>query len=148
MSEAERRASFIKDFIKRFQEADERLPLLTLAEFFDGNADEESLAPNQWGYGRPALAGIWQRLRGIEARSDVAWVRVQLHPDTQACEITGEAIAICTTAATEEIDRAADTESLCSDGVIEGWALPVENFVDIPDIPQGYRVVSLVWDCR
>ncbi|MGF7123723.1 hypothetical protein AB4Z09_09895 [Rhodococcus sp. TAF43] len=60
----------------------DRLPLLTLSEFFDGNTQEDSLAPNQWGYGRSPLAEIATRLRVLEASSDIAWVRVELHPDT------------------------------------------------------------------
>jgi hypothetical protein len=35
---------------------DGAMPLLTLDEFFDGNAEEGSIAPNQWGGGRPPLA--------------------------------------------------------------------------------------------
>ncbi|MER6298194.1 hypothetical protein ABT247_01300 [Kitasatospora sp. NPDC001539] len=58
------------------------MPLLTLDEFFDGNDNEGCIAPNQWGYGRPALAELAERFRAIEGREDVAWVRVQLHPET------------------------------------------------------------------
>ncbi|MFF9645525.1 hypothetical protein [Kitasatospora aureofaciens] len=75
------------------------MPLITLNEFFDGNDNEGSIAPNQWGYGRPALAELAERLRVIEQREDVAWVRVQLHPETMEMEeLAGEAVAICTTA--------------------------------------------------
>jgi len=41
----------------------DKLPLFTLTEFFEGNTDEESIAPNQWGYGRPTLAEIWNQLK-------------------------------------------------------------------------------------
>ena len=149
-NQSESRAQFIEAFIERVQAADGKLPLLTLAEFFNSNTEEESIAPNQWEYGRPSLAEVWERLRGLEARPDVAWVRVQLHEDTEIAGddtvIAGDAIAICTTASTEEIEIAADTESLCSDGVIEGWVSSLDSFTDIPVIPDGYRVVSLVWD--
>ena len=43
-------------FKRRLEEDKEHLPLLTLDEFFDGNPEEDSIAPNQWGYGRPSLA--------------------------------------------------------------------------------------------
>jgi len=127
---------------------DKQLPLLTLKEFFDGNDEEESIAPNQWGDGRPSLAEMWAKLREAEARPDVAWMRVQLHPDTTEDEIAGDAIAICTSASRGEIARALDTEWFCSDGVIEGWGTYKKEILadDIPAVPDGYRVVSLVWD--
>ena len=37
------RAAFIENFIKRYEAAGKKLPLLTLAEFFDGNTEEDSL---------------------------------------------------------------------------------------------------------
>ncbi|MCL1992017.1 MAG: hypothetical protein FWG66_03605 [Spirochaetes bacterium] len=152
---SKKRQAFFEDFSKRLQAAQGKLPLLTLKEFFDGNTDEESLAPNQWGAGRPKLKAIWAKLREIEERQDVAWVRVQLHADTFVeesdegllCEIAGDAIAICTSAAAEDIERAIDTESLHSDGVIAGWVLPPEdNFSDILAVPDGFHVFSVVWD--
>jgi hypothetical protein len=45
---------------------DGAMPLLTLDEFFDGNAEEGSIAPNQWGGGRPPLAVLADRLRAVE----------------------------------------------------------------------------------
>lgn len=90
----------------------------------------------------------------MEIRPDVAWVRVQLHPDTFYvdkkgnihCELAGEAIAICTTSEPGKIANAADCDALCSDGVIEGWVASLNDFCDVPMIPNGYHVVSLVWD--
>lgn len=38
-------------FKKIMSENEERLPLLTLDEFFEGNTAEDSIAPNDWGYG-------------------------------------------------------------------------------------------------
>lgn len=32
-----------------------RLPLLTLDEFFEGNTAEDSIAPNDWEFGRPPV---------------------------------------------------------------------------------------------
>ena len=40
-------------FKKLMAENDDRLPLLTLDEFFSGNTAEDSIAPNQW-EGRPS----------------------------------------------------------------------------------------------
>jgi hypothetical protein len=151
----EQRDAFSKRLYERILAGGGKFPLLTLDEFFEGNAAEDSLAPNQWGDGRPPLAEIRRRLRELEKRPDVAWVRVQLHYDTliedrkgeMRCEALGEAIAVCTNAAPEEIERAVDIESLCADGVARGWALPADNFyAEIPDIPASARVLSLVWD--
>lgn len=36
-------------FKQKLEEDKEHLPLLTLDEFFAGNPEEDSIAPNQWG---------------------------------------------------------------------------------------------------
>lgn len=46
-------------FKKLMNEDEDRLPLLTLDEFFSGNTEEDSIAPNQWEEGRPPIAEIW-----------------------------------------------------------------------------------------
>ncbi|MEU0564210.1 hypothetical protein ABZ297_02280 [Nonomuraea sp. NPDC005983] len=118
------------------------MPLLTLDEFFDGNVNEESIAPNQWGYGRPPLDVLAERLRAIERREDVAWVRVQPHPETLDMEeLAGEAVAICTTA--DEAACTAWIEGFEADGVIPGL---VDVYRDIPEAPDGTTVWSVVWD--
>lgn len=45
-------------FKKILEDNEERFPLLTLDEFFKGNTEEDSIAPNQWEDGRPSLAEI------------------------------------------------------------------------------------------
>lgn len=55
------------EFKKLLKDHEDCLPMLTLSEFFDGNTIEDSIAPNQYGYGRPSLAEIWGTLRKIEA---------------------------------------------------------------------------------
>ncbi len=118
------------------------MPLLTLDEFFAGNDDEGCIAPNQWGYGRPPLADLAGRLRAIEQRVDVAWVRVQLHPETlEMEELTAEAVAICTTA--DESTCAAWTEGFEASGVIPDL---VDDYQDVPEVPHGAAVWSVVWD--
>ena len=56
-------------------------PAVDYALFFDGNTDEESLAPNQWGYGRPPMAELHARFAQIARRPDVERVLVGLHYD-------------------------------------------------------------------
>ncbi|GGQ97155.1 hypothetical protein [Kitasatospora griseola] len=118
------------------------LPLLTLAEFFEGNTVEDSLAPNQWGYGRPPLAELAAGLARIAERPDVAWVRVQLHPETlDLSEVLAEAVAVCTSA------DAANCESWTagweSSGVVTGL---VDDCLDVPPVPAGMTIRSIVWD--
>lgn len=128
----------------------EQLPLLTIEEFFDGNEQEESLAPNQWGYGRPTLVEIAARLRALEAQDDVAWVRVELHADTEVDErdgeVWGESIVIGTTAPAAELERRMDVESLRSDGIVESGTGSLDDVCDVPAVEGHERVVFLVWD--
>ena len=53
-------------FQKIMDENGQRLPLLTLDEFFEGNQEEDSIAPNQCDFGRPSLAEIWDMMKRIE----------------------------------------------------------------------------------
>lgn len=125
-------------------EADGAFPLLTLAEFFDGNEAQDSIAPNQWGYGRPELTEIRRRVEAAAAADDVAWVRVQLHPDTSEEDgLAAESIVLCTSAALPDLEERLDTDSLQSDGVIDGLT---DEASDIPEVPAGFRLTSLVWD--
>jgi len=65
---------------------DLRIPL---EDYFEGNTQEESIAPNQVGFGRPSLERMYEILKAIRARPDVQTVVVGLHPDwreaMQAC---------------------------------------------------------------
>ncbi|MDT0267791.1 hypothetical protein RM844_16015 [Streptomyces sp. DSM 44915] len=118
------------------------MPLLTLDEFFDDNGDEESLAPNQWGYGRPPLAVLAARLAEIAGRPEVAWVRVQPHPETlDLARLAGEAVAIC--APVDEARCAAWVEGLESSGVLAGL---VDDYREVPPVPAGATVWSVLWD--
>ena len=60
----------LNKFKKILNDNEKRLPLLTLDEFFNGNTEEDSIAPNQWEFGRPTLAEIWDMLQKIELRTD------------------------------------------------------------------------------
>lgn len=141
-------------FKKLMQENGGRLPLLTLDEFFNGNTSEDSIAPNQWGEGRPSIAEIWQVLQKTESMPNMAWVRVFLHDDTEIVEcngkerlnLSGESIGLCTTAQPTEIETLVNCEWLCSDGIIaiKNWELNV--YSRIPPIPEGFRCLEIVWD--
>ncbi len=124
-------------------------PMLTLDEFFDGNEQEESLAPNQWGFGRPPLAEIGRRLRELERDDAVAWVRVQLHEETfedSVGDVLAEGIAVCTTLEERVVDERLVVDELQYDGAFDGLVHEEGDFSDVPVVPDGYRVLSLVWD--
>ena len=142
------------EFKKLLKGHEDCLPMLTLSEFFDGNTIEDSIAPNQYGYGRPSLAEIWGTLRKIEALPSVAWIRVVLHYDTAIKEsggeevlyLSGDTIALCTTARPSEIESLANCEWLCSDGVIEVSQSYWDAFSCVPPVPKGYHCLEIVWD--
>lgn len=128
----------------------ERLPLLTVEEFFDGNRAEDSFAPNRWGEGRPPLAEIAARLRALLMFSDVHWIRVELHPDTAVDEVDGdvcgESIVICTTVPAADLEARLDVESLRSDGIVETNAASLDGSCELPPVTCHQRIVLLVWD--
>jgi len=65
--------------------ANPEFPLVGLAEYFDGNCDEWSLAPNAVGYGRPALAQCYDILKGIREHDGVQDVLLEIQevPDIE-----------------------------------------------------------------
>ncbi len=135
--------------MERSADGSDRYPLLTIREFFDGNTAEDSIAPNQHGYGRPDLAEIARRLDALAANRAVAWVRVQPHEEMFEDGydgVTAEGIAICTTLTSEEIDERLDVKSLQAEPTWEGMVYDQDDFCDVPAVPGGHRVLSLVWD--
>lgn len=112
-------------FKKILEENGDKFPLLTLDEFFDGNSEEDSIAPNQWEDGRPTLDEMWKKFREIEKLPNVAWVRVALHDDTEIVEedgmerlnLVGDSIIVCTDMEADELENIVDCDWLCSDGV-------------------------------
>ncbi|GAA4675183.1 hypothetical protein [Gordonia humi] len=138
-----------EDILERYLDADEQIPLLTIDEFFADNPHEDSIAPNQRGYGRPDLVEIAERLTRFEADADVAWVRVQLHEemfDDDYEGVAAESIAICTSLDEDEVEERLDTDSLESDGVWEGMSYDEDDFSDIPAVPEDHRILTMSWD--
>jgi len=142
-------------FKKLMDENDDRLPLLTLDEFFQGNTEEDAIAPNQWGFGRPSLAEIWDMLRKIEEMPNIAWVRVALHDDTEITEyggkdvlnLCGDSIVICTSVSASELEELVNCEWLCSDGVEESEASDLDSIFSCrPPVPEGFHCLEIVWD--
>lgn len=142
-------------FQKIMEENEDRLPLLTLDEFFEGNTAEDSIAPNDWGFGRPPIAEIWDMLQKIERMPDIAWIRIELHDDTEitecdgkeVLELWGESVIVCTSMQAEELEELVNCKWLCSGGV-EEWELSDLDslFSCRPPVPDGFHCFAIVWD--
>ena len=123
-------------------------PVVTLDEYFSGNTDEECIAPNQFGYGRPSLAELYTRFQEIQRRPDVQAVMVGIHGDWDEAlkyEDTwpaGENVHILTSATEQEVESW--IEGMQADGVIEGW--PYGEHPSAPKPHAGFRVWSVCWD--
>ena len=126
-------------------------PVVDLDLYFAGNADEESIAPNQWGYGRPPIAQLYAMFREIAARPEVEKVLVGLHQDWcdyDAAEVAekrfppAENVHIFTSASQEEVEGW--IAGMEADGVIPGW--PYGKPGNAPEPSNGYTVLSVCWD--
>jgi len=122
-------------------------PIVTLDDYFIGNDDEESIAPNQWGDGRPPVREIYEHFKKIEARPDVQAVFVGIHqdwPDAERFEqwVPAENIHIYSSATQDVAEEWID--GLMSDGIGEGW--PYGKHAAAPEPPTGYRVYTVYWD--
>ncbi|WP_460783280.1 hypothetical protein [Microbacterium tumbae] len=126
------------------------MPLLRVDEFFVDNDVEDSFAPNRWGDGRPRLSEIAERLRALSMFSDVLWVRVELHDDTEVerpdGRVYGESVVICATASAAELEARLDTAWLHSDGIVESGPDSLDDVCDVPEVRGHHRIVFLVWD--
>ena len=144
----------LSTFKKILEENEQQLQLLTLNEFFCGNTEEDSIAPNQWEFGRPTLSEIWGMLQKIEEMPYIAWVRVALHDDTEIVEnngieeliLAGDTIVICTTILPAELEKIVNCEWLCSDGILIAKASELEKYACVPQIPENFTCLKIVWD--
>ena len=145
----------LNTFKKIINENEERLPLLTLNEIFEGNTAEDSIAPNQCDFGRPPLAEIWDMLQKIEVMPNIAWIRVALHDDTEIAEydgkevleLWGNEIVICTSVQASELEELVNCKWLCSGGA-EEWELSDLDslFSCRPPVPDNFHCFGIVWD--
>jgi hypothetical protein len=135
--------------IKKLDAIDaEHDPVVTLDDYFVGNTQESSIAPNDWGYGRPSITDIYARFKAIAARSDVQGVFVGLHGEwTEALEDdelwpAAENIHIFSSAPQEVADQW--IEGLSSDGIWPGWPYGKHAAAPVPD--EGFHVYTVYWD--
>jgi hypothetical protein len=134
--------------------APELLPVVSFEAFFEGNDEEDSIAPNQVGSGRPPLAEMYATLKQIAARADVQAVLVSIHDDSlyylERGDTYGEPygwpaaehVILITTAAREEVERW--VEDFGADSVDDGW--PAAKHPAAPVPAPGHRVYTVVWD--
>ncbi|MBC2656986.1 hypothetical protein H7A76_16225 [Pseudomonas sp. MSSRFD41] len=126
---------------------EEHLPLVTLDEYFQGNDQEQSIAPNQWEFGRPCLARIHAHFKALEQRPDVQGVYVGLHQEwSEALESddwpAAENIHIYSSAPLAVAEQW--IEGLEADGLGEGW--PYGKHAGAPEPRAGYHVYTVYWD--
>jgi hypothetical protein len=141
--------------LKSADPASEIPPVVPLEEYFEGNTQEDSIAPNQIGFGRPSLERMFEILVAIKARPDVQTVMVGLHPEwTEAMNDpdvwpAGEHIHIYTTAKSGNVEDW--VMELRCDGILGGslffrnpWPYGKHSWA--PEPLPGYRVLTVVWD--
>jgi len=122
-------------------------PVVELDEYFLGNTDEESIAPNVWGDGRPTIAEIYRVFSDIRARPDVSAVLVGLHFDWADAERFGgwpaaENVHIFSSSSVAEAETWVGT--LMTDGILEGW--PYGEHPSSPKPRAGHKVLTVCWD--
>lgn len=137
------------DLLLALDERDpEHLPVVPLDDYFAGNTDEECIAPNAWGFGRPPIAELYARFRAIDARPEVQGVHVGLNPswgeslDDDAVWPAAENVHLLTSAPEDEIRGW--IEGLAADGLAEGW--PYGEHAAAPQPAPGQRVWTVFWD--
>lgn len=125
-------------------------PVVGLEEFFDGNEDKYSIAPNEVGYGHPGLAEFHKVLSEIRRRPDVQDVLVAIHECPEADEPadadiwpSAESVYVLTSATVD--DLRAWTAPLKPTNVGEGWS-GGERPPAAPKPKRGNKALFLIWD--
>ncbi len=126
---------------------DAHFPVVTLDEYFTGNDQEESIAPNQWEYGRPPIREIHAHFQAIAQRPDVQGVYVGLHQDwSMALECddwpAAENIHVISSVRQETAEQW--LEGLEADGLIVGW--PYGKHAAAPEPGAGFHIYTVCWD--
>uniref|UniRef100_Q07KR5 Uncharacterized protein n=1 Tax=Rhodopseudomonas palustris (strain BisA53) TaxID=316055 RepID=Q07KR5_RHOP5 len=123
-------------------------PVVELDDYFVGNAQEDSIAPNQIGDGRPSLADLHAALRAIRDRPDVQAVLVGIHGDwveSLKCDDVWPAadnVHIYASAGRSTVEGW--VAGFAHDGVLKGW--PYGMHPAAPKPQRGYHVYTICWD--
>ena len=118
-------------------------PLVTLAEFFQGNNDYESIGYNL--PDSPPPREWYDILEAVAKRPEVSDVRIEVKDleDPNGWPST-DTVWIITTASPEEVRRWMP-DRIVPDDIIEGFesaSSPVERY----EMPAGYRAVGVWYD--
>jgi hypothetical protein len=112
--------------------SDEIPPVVPLDLFFKDNDEEDSIAPNQWEYGRPPIASLYSRFKEIAAFPEVSDVYVGLHSDWNYCDYgdsfpPAETVLIVTSAGRSQIESwltGLEADGLMVDGLTASRKTP------------------------
>jgi hypothetical protein len=116
-------------------------PILSLAEFFEGNNVQGSIGCNL--DAQPSPAQIHQRLKEIAGRSNVADVRVVVTQFDDPSWPFSDTIWVVTDAEPDEVTTWFG-EDMHLDACFAGWYedTPTEPY----SVPQGMKIVVCQWD--
>lgn len=139
----------LMDIIRNAVARDDRAPpVVELDDYFAGNDQEDSIAPNQAGSGRPALRDLYEALHAIAQRPDVQTVLVGIHEDWQEAERyediwpAGDSIHIYTRATRSAVEGW--VHGLAANAVLKGWPRGMHRLAPEPE--TDIRVYTVVWD--
>lgn len=130
----------------------EVMPVVSLEDFFEGNWDENALAPNMVGYGRPPLQECYRILREIRSRPDVQDVLVAIHespyaddPEDYDIWPDSDTVYVLTNATRDEVAKWAAL--LKPDEIGDSWSCNSgKKPPAAPDLQPGIKVFALWWD--
>jgi hypothetical protein len=118
-------------------------PLVTLAEFFEGNGDHGSIGYNFYP-DQPSPAEFYALFSGIALRPDVAKVLVEVSQQEMPDEWpSADTVWIFTSASLEEVTQWLG-ERFFPDELWDGWTDHIKR--EIVDVPVGTRPVGVWWD--
>ncbi|WP_374580302.1 hypothetical protein [Pseudoduganella sp.] len=122
-------------------------PVVDFHLYFSGNGQEECIAPNQWGDGRPCISELYSRFKEISAKPGVERILVGLHSDWNDPAYLdefppAENVHILASATQSEIEDWIN--GMCADGVVKGW--PYGKPKNAPEPSKGNAVFSVCWD--
>ena len=116
-------------------------PMLTLAEFFDGNDVDGSIGCNL--PARPTPAEMRQVLEAIVARPDVGGVRVMITLFDDPEWPFSDSVFVFTTASAQAV-QGWFAQDMAPDEVGEGF--PSDWLLEACEVPVGMRVVHCFFD--
>lgn len=150
----ERRNALIAKIMAQYDDgADaEVMPVVALDDFFESNWDENSLAPNMVGYGRPPLDECYRILRNIRSHPDVQDVLVAIHEtpfpdDPLDYDIWPDSDTVYVLSRATRDQIAAWAAPLKPDDIGDDWSCNTgKKPIAAPVLQPGMKVFALWWD--